>query len=121
MVNEKRLTPRIDTTHLLSYTGRDQTADTRAQGMGRTLNVSQDGILLETHVAIDRELDILIEMALEDDLVELKGRIVHSTRRADGKIESGIQFLESTAEEKRLLHQYILLFAQQQPNRDPQD
>jgi len=44
--NDKRLHLRIDSLNLLAYSCIDDTGQVVVQGMGRTLNVSQGGILL---------------------------------------------------------------------------
>ena len=50
--NEKRKHPRVNALNL-SYICLDEDQQVIKQGMGRTLNVSESGILLETHFPIE--------------------------------------------------------------------
>ena len=78
--------------------------------MGRTLNVSEGGILLETHVPIDPRHTVLLTIAMEEDLMHFKGKIAHTKEREDGRFESGVEFLEMDAQKHRFLKQYMVIF-----------
>ena len=108
--DDKRTNTRIDSPNLLSYICRDKDDNEITQGMGRTLNVSVGGIMLETHVPIDPQLIVTLTIALEDDLMDFKGKIAHTRKREDGKFEFGIEFIEMNDEKRLFLKQYILLF-----------
>ncbi len=112
--DEKRIDPRIESSNLLSYICLDENNHEMMQGMGRTLNVSEGGILLETHVPIDPHHIVSMTMALEDDLMDFKGKIAYSRKREDGKFESGIEFIEMDEEKQRFYRQYILIFRGQE-------
>ncbi len=108
--DDKRTNTRIDSPNLLSYICRDEDDNEITQGMGRTLNVSGGGIMLETHVPIDPQLIVTLTIALEDDLMDFKGKIAHTRKRENGKFEFGIEFIEMNDEKRLFLKQYILLF-----------
>ena len=110
VTDEKRIVPRIESSNLLSYVCLDENNHEMMQGMGRTLNVSEGGILLETHVPIDPHHIVSLTIALENDLMDLKGKIAYSRKREDGKFESGIEFMEMDEEKRRFIRQYILIF-----------
>ena len=114
VTDEKRIDPRIESSNLLSYICLDENNHEMMQGMGRTLNVSEGGILLETHVPIDPHHIVSLTMALEDDLMDFKGKIAYSRKREDGKFESGIEFIEMDEEKQRFYRQYILIFRGQE-------
>ena len=87
---EKRKFERVDSLNL-SYVLIDAHKDEGAkQTMGRTLNVSEAGILLETHLPVVIGRHMLLAIGLEDDLVDIKGRVVHSHESSQGKYELGI-------------------------------
>ena len=111
---ERRKGPRVDTPNLLAYLCLDENKKRVVQGMGRTINVGEGGILLETHVPIDPKHTVLLTIAMEDDLMHFKGKIVHSHPREDGKFESGIAFVEMDEQKRRFLRQYILIFKGQE-------
>ncbi|MGD1971228.1 MAG: PilZ domain-containing protein [Desulfobacterales bacterium] len=106
---EKRKHARIDSLNL-SYFCLDENNQIIKQGMGRTLNVSESGILLETHFPIDKKHTIALTVGLEEDLVEITGRPVHSHTNDDGKYEVGIEFLKINAKARKVLKQFIDAF-----------
>jgi len=112
--DEKRKNQRVDSPNLLSYVCLDENNNEIIQGMGRTLNVSEGGILLETHVPIGTQYIVSLTIGLEDDLMNFKGSITHHQKREDGKFESGIEFIEMDERKCRFLRQYIVIFTGQE-------
>ena len=112
--DEKRIDQRVQSANLLSYTCLDENDHEMMQGMGRTLNVSEGGILLETHVTIRPEYIVSLTMAIEDEIMDFKGKIAHTKKRADGKFESGIEFIEMDEGKQKFFKQYIVMFRRQQ-------
>jgi len=112
-INEKRHQTRIDALNLISYSCFDATESVVAQGMGRTLNVSEDGILLETHASIDPKYTMELAIGLEDELINIKGSIIFSTPGKDEKFEAGIEFVETDDATIEILKKYIKVFSEQ--------
>jgi hypothetical protein len=90
---EKRKHQRIDSLNL-SYLCLDENHQVVKQGMGRTLNLSESGILLETYFPINAEHTVLLSMGLEENLVEVRGRPVYARSKEQGVYEVGIEFLD---------------------------
>ncbi len=111
---EKRRHTRIDSLNL-SYVCANEKGEAVDQGMGRTLNVSASGILLETYFPIALECSLELTIALEDDLVDIKGRVAHIRKRGEGKSETGIEFFDMTEESIRILDKFIRFFNETQP------
>jgi c-di-GMP-binding flagellar brake protein YcgR len=111
--NERRHHPRISALNLISYNCIDETEQIVAQGMGRTLNISEGGILLETHTPIDPKNTIALAIGLEDDLINIKGKVVFSTSGKDEKFEAGIEFLEMQDSTFEILKKFIKAFSEQ--------
>ena len=107
---DKRLHARINALNLISYECMDKTGQVVLQGMGRTLNVSEGGILLETHVQIEPHCTVSLTIGLEDDLVEISGTAVTSKPGEDDKFESGIRFADIGETELTVLILYIQAF-----------
>jgi len=107
---DKRLYPRIDALNLISYDCMDESGQVVMHGIGRTLNVSEGGILLETHVQIESPCDVLLTIGLEEDLIEIKGKVITSKPGREDKFESGIQLLDVGATELTILNYYIKVF-----------
>ena len=108
--DDKRLHTRIDALNLIAYECTDESGQAVLHGMGRTLNISEGGILLETHVQIEQQYDALLIIGLENDLINIKGKVVSSKPGKADKFESGIKFLEISAAEFAILKVYIKAF-----------
>ncbi|MDM8552015.1 PilZ domain-containing protein [Desulfobacterales bacterium HSG2] len=106
---EKRRHSRIDSLNL-SYVCVNEKGKFVNQGMGRTLNVSESGILLETHFCIEPEQLLALTIALEDELVDIRGKVAHCRETGDAKFKTGIEFLETD----EVLKKFIQLFRKSQ-------
>jgi hypothetical protein len=102
----KRKHPRILSLNL-SYICLDENNNIVKQGMGRTLNISESGILLETHFPIESVYLVLLTIALEEDLLEIKGKPIHARSKETGEFQVGIEFLEPEQDSIRLLQNFI--------------
>jgi hypothetical protein len=109
MEEEKRRHPRTGSHNLVSYACRDEGGRGVSEGMGRALNVSEGGVLLETHALLAPSWTVSLTVALEDEVMEVKGKIAYTKNRSDGKYETGIQFLGSDERKVRLLRQFITI------------
>lgn len=113
---EKRKHSRIDSLNLLNYVFSDESGDGSTQGMGRTLNVSESGILLETHNPIHINNIVSLTIGLEEDMVAIKGRVVYTKENDDNMYESGIEFFDVDEKAKEILKKYIEAFNARQLN-----
>jgi len=104
--DNKRQHQRIPSLNL-SYICLDENNNIVKQGMGRTLNISESGILLETHFPIEPQYLVLMTIALEEDLLEIKGKPIHARSNETGEFEVGIEFLEPDQDSIRLLQNFI--------------
>lgn len=107
---DKRLHSRIKALNLIAYECMDEDGQEVMHGMGRTLNISEGGILLETHVQIEPQYDASLSIGLEDDLIDIKGKVVSCKPGKVDKFESGIKFLEIGQTELVVLKLYIKAF-----------
>ena len=103
---EKRKHRRINSLNL-SYICLDEEGKAVKQGMCRTLNVSESGLLLETHFPIAAEHTVVLSLGLEDDLVELRGRPIHVHSRNQGVYEVGIELVDPDEKTIKTLQQFI--------------
>jgi hypothetical protein len=102
----KRKHERIQSLNL-SYICLDENKNIVKQGMGRTLNISESGILLETHFPIESNHTIQLTVSLEENLLDIKGRPVHVQSIDGGKFQIGIQFADLDADAAKILREYI--------------
>ncbi|MBW1858911.1 MAG: PilZ domain-containing protein [Deltaproteobacteria bacterium] len=109
---------RFRSLNLLSYVCIDESQNVVRQGMGRTLDVSEGGILLETHAPIPLQHTISLTIGLEDDVTEIDGRAVYSRPGGPGKYESGIAFYGKNEAGLRILRKYIEAFVESKTETD---
>ncbi|MEZ4551138.1 MAG: PilZ domain-containing protein [Desulfobacterales bacterium] len=74
----KRKHERFDSLNLLSYVTLDSDGKEWNQGLGRTLNISESGLQLETNEPIQTKYILLISIGIEDELVDIKGKVVYT-------------------------------------------
>ena len=119
MNGERRRGSRLNSNNLISYVCLDENNQKYGQGMGRTLNISEGGILLETHVLIDPKSTISLTIALDEKLLDLEGKVVFFIKKKDGKYETGVHFSEMNGEKRQFLRHYIAFFKEHwTSNRD---
>ena len=112
MVTEKRQHQRVSTLNLLYYVCLDENGSHLDQGMGKTLDISQGGILMETHIQIEAKFIMLLSLEFEEELVDIKGEVVYSRKSESGMYESGVKFLETDEKITRIVNELIEKFGQ---------
>ncbi len=105
MPKDKREMERIESCNLSHFSSNDDT--TSQQGMGRTLNLSQGGILLETSYPIELKKKISLAIGIEDDLIEITGEVIHTIKEANDKFKSGIKFIKIEPASSQILNIFI--------------
>ena len=105
-MNEKRKHPRVDALNL-SYICLDEDHQVIKQGMGRTLNVSESGILLETHFPIEATHTVVLSIGFKDCLVDVKGRPAHIRSTGPDVYEIGIEFLDLDETARHAVKDYL--------------
>lgn len=86
----------------LSYVYVDEHGTPVREGMGRSLNVSESGMLLETTFYIAPDNFLLLNVAVEEKLLDIKGRVVHCRKNSAGRYQAGVEFtdLENVSSEE---------------------
>jgi len=110
---EKRKHHRIDSLNL-SYLCVNENNEVVKQGMGRTLNVSESGILLETVFAIKKNQFLSISIGLEDDLVDIQGKVIHCRTGRKKRFETGIEFVDINKTALVILQRFVDFFSELQ-------
>ena len=91
----------------LSYICLDEDNNIVKQGMGRTLNISESGILLETHFPVELEHIIRLTISLEENLLDIIGKPMHVRSIGEEKYHIGIQFADIDADAIGILKKFI--------------
>ena len=106
---EKRKFIRFDSLHLLDFIVLDNQGNTGVYSMGRTIDVSVDGLKLETTFELTPHTRLLITVGLEEDLIDLEGEVTHCAPFS-GRFVSGVSFVKITKEGRRVLATYVDAF-----------
>ncbi|MEZ4526079.1 MAG: PilZ domain-containing protein [Desulfobacterales bacterium] len=106
---EKRRHPRVDSLNL-SYVCMDEDGNVTGEGMGRTLNVSESGILLETSFRMVPGQIISLTVAIGEYLLDVKGQVIRCTQSEEKTFLTGIEFEKLDLEGFAILRKFVKLF-----------
>jgi hypothetical protein len=81
-----------------------------SSSMGKALNVSRSGIMLETALPIEAENVLLMTVDLDNNLMEVKGRLIYCRETDSGMYQSGISFTGSKDETAKFAVKLIKLY-----------
>jgi len=117
---EKRKFIRLDSLHLLDYIAIDESGAKGQYSMGRTLDVSLNGLKMETAYALSKTDTLEITVGVEEDLVDLVARIAHTSPSGE-RFVSGIEFIKMSAEGRRVFRRYTEAFRKMQEEEQGQN
>ena len=117
---EKRKFDRWDSSHLLNYIILDQDGTRGRYGMARTLDVSLNGIRMESTELLSGEDKVEITLGVEEDLIDLVGRITFCKPEGD-RFVSGVEFIKMSAEGRRVFRRYAEAFRKQSTDDGKKD
>ncbi|MEJ2222505.1 MAG: PilZ domain-containing protein [Desulfobacterales bacterium] len=116
---DRRKFPRIKICNPISYDSVDQSGIQLDQNMGIALDISQNGILLETAQRIQSKYIYLIFVDMENNLIRIAARVIFSVKNKKGNFKSGINFQGSQEENRRFAKKVIQAY-QHQKSEQPQ-
>lgn len=94
-ITERRKHPRTKVDNTVSYICIDDSENKIADGMGRAIDISEGGILIETHNPIETQDILLPSLDVKDDSISIKGRVLYYITYDFEKFHAGIQFFET--------------------------
>jgi len=117
LTEEKRKDSRVKW-HNLSYICTGEKGVISNEGMGRTLDVSEGGILLETYFFIDADQSLFLTIAVGEEIVNIRGIVKHSRPGKDRMFETGVEFVETKETDLEVLRKYIKIFKEKVKSGD---
>ena len=102
-VREKRASRRIRSLNLTSYTPKEGDKQEYIVSIGRTLDVSEGGVKVETHRRLANGTELEMDIAVEDKIITAWGEVVHSEELKNGLFGTGIQFAAISDEDRNFL------------------
>ena len=103
----KRKNPRFKISNGISYVCIDENGNEIEQGMGKTIDISLGGMLIETSVPIESKYILIATIDLEGNLIEIRGKIANSRKIESGEFLNGIQFLETPERQIKIMDEFI--------------
>lgn len=104
---EHRKYVRVDSVNLLNYEYYGEGHEKESQGMGRTLNLSEAGLLLETPALLEENLELSLNIGLKEDVLSINGKVIHSQLDATGLFKSGIHFDNVNVSQFQILKSHL--------------
>jgi hypothetical protein len=95
---DRRKYARVGIENLVWYSLLDENDQTISQGMGKALSICRAGLMLETVHPISPECILLNTIDMNNNVIEMKGKIVYCRKTDFGVYQSGISFLAPEAE-----------------------
>ena len=99
-VMEKRASRRIRTLNLTSYTPKRDDEQEYIVSIGRTLDVSDGGVKVETHRKLEDGTELEMDIAIEEKIITAKGEVVHTEELENGLFGTGIRFTWISEEDR---------------------
>ena len=89
---DRRKFPRVKIFNPISYDCVDKDGNLIDQRMGIALDISQNGILLETPHILESKYIYLLFVNTDNELMRITGQVIFSVKKKDGKFKTGINF-----------------------------
>lgn len=115
--DNRRISPRLRSLNLLDFVVVDAHGAVLNEALARTLNVSDTGLLMETSEPLTSNQLVHVTLGLEDDLVDLEGRVVRVSLNEQQLYQAGIEFGTIDPVSRATLLRYLEAFHHQHPER----
>ena len=108
-MEERRKHQRFETHNLVYYVVKNDGSEL-SQDMGRTLDASERGVLIETRFPLVEGLKLKMDIAFADTIIKLNGEVVHSHVTESDMHLSGVEFEPMDEQTRSLLADYLRQF-----------
>jgi hypothetical protein len=102
-----RTCQRVEIEKGVSYHGLDVQSNVVDRYMGMALNVSQEGIQLETDHVIFTDHILLMFYDYKSNYIATKGKVIYSKEDESGKFKTGIQLMGVNGDNQRFVKRLI--------------
>ena len=97
----------------VSYAMLDDTGNVYRNGIGRTINISREGLQVETPEPLESRQVSLIALDRDNRLMKFKGEVVYSRPGTRGRFENGIRFAVPPAAQQQIVVNFIKAYHHQ--------
>lgn len=109
---ERRRYARVAANNPITYVLVNERGSKMGQGIGKALNVSQTGILLETYEYVGSKYIFIVSTDLENKLIDIVGRVIFSREVSLGVFNSGVSLRGEHADNVKFRRDLIRVFHQ---------
>ena len=106
---ERRRDPRYSTVNFVYFTFQDPDHGS-GEYMAKTLDASLHGLLLEVHLPLSIGQRLNMSVGVGESILDFTGEVVHCMDYEGGMFCSGIEFDPMSAEQKKMLEEYLSTF-----------
>lgn len=117
-IMDRRKYDRLESLNFIVFTGVDSDKKEIAGEIGRTLNVSESGIKLETHVPLASQSSILLDIGLGEEIAAVKGIVVHCSESGDKLFQAGVDFIDNDQAKMDIIKKYVAAFKKHSESQD---
>lgn len=89
---ERRAAVRVRAIYPLAYAQSEESLSPPMVHAGRTLDISETGMQIETHGLLTRGQRLKLEIALGERIIQAKGEVLYVEPLAHGQCATGIRF-----------------------------
>ena len=104
---EGRNFPRIKDLNLVQISRFDEEGFRADLATGRTLDISAGGIRLDLHHSLPLRTVVALTLALDDDLIDVRGKVVYLEEIDDERCAMGIQFTDMSDGDRERLDRHV--------------
>ena len=113
---ERRKNTRVETSNHILYESMDNEGQMVSRSMGKAINISRSGIMLETPDPIEAVNVTLVTVDLENNLIEMTGRLIYCRETDSGMYQAGFSFIGSDKEMAKFAVTLIKLYHHRKHN-----
>jgi CheY-like chemotaxis protein len=107
---DRRQYRRVKILNLLAYDCMDEDDNQLERGMGRVLDISRSGLLLESRNLIESKNILLSTSGVQEDLIDIKGKVVYSRNSGYETCHTGVEFYASDEQTHNFVVELIKAF-----------
>lgn len=107
VLKDRRRFPRFNCSHLASYIRFDGEGRQCEEEKVRTVDLSPDGLMIQTYSPISANEVLDVTVAIEERLFNARGKVIRCEPSPDGRFNVGIAFLEVDEENFHILYHYF--------------
>lgn len=111
-MSERRHEPRIKTmnlVHVAEYSYPTLTEFKTDDALGKTIDLSHDGMRLEMDHALPLRARVQLELALGESILHLQGRVRSIQAIDEQRVDLGVEFVDLTPEQYERLEEHLQL------------